>query len=442
MTYTPSTGISGLDDLIDGLRSGDNVVWSSKREVWSLLLRPFAEKAETPGLCYVAVDAPPQDLLSRYRIDAGIDRFVVVDLHTGGLAGKVRKRKKSAYVEGAYIRTAADSRDFNSVQSLMKEIEDELGSGTRYVFESLTGLQKLWDADSALSFFLRHCPRLYDLRTVAYWMLDPLAHEQGFLRRVHDVTQVVLEVFEGKERAIRVSKADARSADVMGRVARLVIGDNDVPRVVTDAESARSASGEVLRRRRSERGLSQSELARRIGVTPSALSQAEKGKRPLSHRTMKTAWRELGIDVDGDEDEVESTYVIARRGARFLSSVVAGVEGEKVMSQPSGFEVQRLAFAPGASGRRPPVLTKRPEFVMVTEGVLQLRVGESREVLHAGDAMLIGTQPVSGWRNPGPTVARATWIVLPDLPTAPGTRISARTLSGATQGSSRRQSGD
>jgi transcriptional regulator with XRE-family HTH domain len=412
MTNTHVTGISGLDDLIDGLRAGDNVVWSAKRELWTSVIRPFVNRIEGSSLCYVTVDAAPEDVLSRFRTELRPERYVVVDLYTGGL-GRKNVKGKAYDLPGVDVRPAADSRDFASVQVLMKEIEDELGPGTGYVFESLTGMQQLWDADSALSFFLRHCPRLYDLRTVAYWLLDPLAHDQGFLRRVRDVTQVVLDVFGGDEPAIRVSKADARATGVTDRVARLEIEDNGAARIVTDLRSARNADGELLRRRRSERGMSQSELARRMGVTPSALSQAENGKRPLSDATMKKAWRELGIDGEGDEHETEPSYVVARRGERFPSPVVAGVEGEKVLSQPSGFEVQRLAFAPGASGRRPPVVTKRPEFVMVTEGVLQLRVGDSREVLHAGDGMLIGTQPLSGWRNPGPTVARATWIVLP-----------------------------
>jgi transcriptional regulator with XRE-family HTH domain len=158
--------------------------------------------------------------------------------------------------------------------------------------------------------------------------------------------------------------------------------------------------------------MSQSEPARRIRVTPSALSQAENGKRALSEMTMKAALRVLGIGLEDDEDQTEPSYVVARRGERFLSLLVAGVEGEKVMNQPTGFEVS-CQLAPGASGRRPPVLTKRPEFVLITEGSFSFVVGDSRKVLHAGDAMLIGTQPLNGWRNPGPTVARATWIVLP-----------------------------
>jgi hypothetical protein len=111
-----------------------------------------------------------------------------------------------------------------------------------------------------------------------------------------------------------------------------------------------------------------------------------------------------------------------------LSSVLAGVEGEKVMNHPSGFGVQRLAFAPGSSG---PPTAGAYEAARVRDGDRRgssAKGRESREVLHAGDAMLIEARSLSAWRNPGPTVARATWVVLPDPLRAPGMRRALEQL--------------
>jgi transcriptional regulator with XRE-family HTH domain len=409
MTEAPQTGIRELDRLVDGLRVGDNVVWLAHRRLWTSLLKPFIETGRQ-GLCYVTVDSPAEDVLRRVSSQMTLGRFVLVDCHSYASARAMPRPVTDLHA--ADVRVADDPRDLGTVQVLMKELEDEMGRGTGYVFESLTGMQQLWGPDAALSFFLRHCPRLYDLDTVAYWLLDPAKHDQSFVQRIQQVTQVMLEVSEADDLVVRVVKADARSADVVGRAARLEEQSDGRLRVVVEPPSDRTAAGELLKRRRMELGISQTELARRLGITPSALSQAERGKRGLSTETMKLAWRELGVGEGGDAQRAPG-YVLARRGARVPRLVTTGVEDEKVIEQASGFEVHLIAFAPGASGRRPPVATKRPEFVFVTEGVLKLRIGDATEVLHAGDAIAIGTQPLNGWRNPSPTVTRAMWMILP-----------------------------
>jgi hypothetical protein len=57
-------------------------------------------------------------------------------------------------------------------------------------------------------------------------------------------------------------------------------------------------------------------------------------------------------------------------------------------------------------------VTKREEIVAVLGGILEVRVGEGRETLHAGDAILLTDEPVAWWRNPGPEEAFLFWSVL------------------------------
>ena len=53
----------------------------------------------------------------------------------------------------------------------------------------------LWgDEDIVLRFFGHFCPRLFDINTVAYWLLEKEAHSERFLAKLRHITQVVVEI--------------------------------------------------------------------------------------------------------------------------------------------------------------------------------------------------------------------------------------------------------
>jgi len=49
---------------------------------------------------------------------------------------------------------------------------------------------------------------------------------------------------------------------------------------------------------------------------------------------------------------------------------------------------------------------------VVLEGALELQLGQETHTLQQGDAILLATQPVTGWRNPAREPARVLWLVL------------------------------
>ena len=76
-------------------------------------------------------------------------------------------------------------------------------------------------------------------------------------------------------------------------------------RPTTESRKGRAAKrtveddiGPRLRRHREERQLSLRELARRLGISPSAISQFETGKSRLSVSTLYAIVTELGISLD------------------------------------------------------------------------------------------------------------------------------------------------
>jgi transcriptional regulator with XRE-family HTH domain len=414
----PTTGLRPLDDFLGSVLVGDNIVYEASDGVSidSLVSAFVSASARANGLAYVSFHVPPNVILDRFADRWDVERFQLVDCFTDGLGGS-----DPAFARFYRTRTARTHRvtrvrdvgDLEAVRSVMNSVEDDMGANARYVFDSLTGMQQSWGAEGALSFFLRTCPRLYELRTVAVWLLDGNAVDASFHSRLMHVTQVVLRI-ESIDDALqlRVMKAEGRPPEVTGRRATVRFQSG---RAILDQERATGTKEEIgarLRQGRRDRGLSQAELARRIGISPSALSQAERGTAGLSGSTLTRAWHELGMPFGDDERSTGSAYRVARRGARRTRSIASGILAEVITEPPSGTAVYLLRVGPGASGRRPPFPTKRTEVAFVVSGVIELRIGEVSEALQAGDAIEITTQTVAGWRNMAPQETVIVWSVM------------------------------
>ena len=53
--------------------------------------------------------------------------------------------------------------------------------------------------------------------------------------------------------------------------------------------------GEIIRKARTEQNLTQEELGERVGVQKSQISRLEKGKNPVTLRTLTRVFRALGV---------------------------------------------------------------------------------------------------------------------------------------------------
>jgi transcriptional regulator with XRE-family HTH domain len=414
----PSTGIDALDELLGRLGVGDNVVWQAPDPAD---IEPFVEAflatahGDTP-LTYLSFRLPPAAVLDRFGQAWDSDRFTLLDGWTGSQhAGAEPSAGAAGSPPQALVRRLKDPTDSEQVNRELSEIEDELGPGARYVFDDLTSMQRLWGPEAALALFLRCCPRLYQERTVAYWLLERDAHPPAFRSQLADITQVILDLdttaTQPAERTLQVVKADGHSPAVLGRTLPYAVGDNGAIDVLRTASGTRERIGEQIRAERIATGLSQAELARRIGVSPSALSQVERGRHGLSGETLTRLWATLGIPYGPAANPSPLPYRLARRGARQPVAPAPGVSGETVLQEPSGMAVHELTFAGNSSGRRP-FETKQPELLLILGGALELQLGQDTHTLQQGDAILLATQPVTGWRNPAREPARVLWLLL------------------------------
>ncbi|HEX7167337.1 MAG TPA: XRE family transcriptional regulator [Acidimicrobiales bacterium] len=363
-----SSGIDDLDAVLGGLIAGDNVVWTGGDDSvhHELQRRLFRANRSAPAKVFVTTDDPPAFV--KQRTGAGV---TILDARRG-----------QSHADPVVLERA---------------VLDRGSPGALVVIDNLDAYVRRLRGPRALGLFTRICPQLFDAGAICYWRSG--APSRPILDGVRSVTQCVLDVSDGH---LRVLKAEGRHG-VQGRIFRLRVDDG---RIRVDHERALGRLAEGLRQLRSARGLSQSEVARAAGVSPSAVSQAEAGHRGLGLDTVVAIAEGFGISID----ELLGTapdpgYVIARRDR---SSSRRGLIA--LLDDPlAGLRAYLVSLGPGDSGE-PPAPHKGPELVVVASGLVQIDLGAETPVVRAGDAALATTVPVRGWRNLLPAPARLFWI--------------------------------
>ena len=390
---TPTSGTELLDTLIDGVRIGDNlVIQSDEAAALDLLVGRFVDRATGRApLVVVNVAAPWHG-----PVPAGATVLDWSPVLTG-----IPSDLDGALDPDASLEAALAS---------LRAADERAGSGAAFVFDRLTAVQEAWGSDAALELFLTACPRLYRRRSLALWPVDLDRHRPTFLRRLAEITQVVVEcTVEHGQLRITVRKADGRDPGLVGRSVHAEVIDGDL-RATGVTTSTRERLGTVIRDQRLVRGLSQVEVARRVGITPSALSQVERGVRGPSGDTLMRLWEVLGVPF-GPPDQTRRGYRVARRSGRDRPHLQDGLVAERLVDDAVTGEQWRLEMAPGAAGDRPPFSVKAPEVATVIRGVLDLHLGGRMETLHEGDAMLMTDAAITGWANPGNEPTEIIWTL-------------------------------
>lgn len=391
--HHPTSGTPLLDDLLDGLRIGDNVVLVGDEDApLDRLVARFTERVP---------DAVPRVLVTVGRPWTTVVPSGTLVLDWSAPATGAASPFPDALPVEASLETALET---------LRTADERVGTGAAFVFDRLAAVQDVWGPDAALELFLTACPRLYRRRSLAVWPVDRARHRPTFLRRLTEITQVVVEVIREHDHfRATVRKADGRDATVTGRsVTAEVVGDELV--ATAEPTNTRAQLGGLVRDQRLANGLPQAELARRVGITPSALSQVERGVRGPSGDTLIRLWEVLGVPF-GPVTGTERGYRVERRSGRDRARLQEGMIGERLLADSDAGQLWRLELSPGASGDRAPFDTKATEIVTVTRGVVDLRVGGRSETLHEGDAFVSASTPVSGWSNPGTETAELLWIV-------------------------------
>jgi transcriptional regulator with XRE-family HTH domain len=209
---------------------------------------------------------------------------------------------------------------------------------------------------------------------------------------------------------------------------RTVRGDPSVTGVVNEA----SVLGPRLRAIRLSRGLSLRELARRLDLSPSTISQIETGKLQPSVRTLYALVSEFGVTVDAvlfdhappppDSPSASVSKSVAaapglavqRAAGRPSITLDSGVTWERLMFwADDDVEFMEAIYEPaGASGPDDALVHHSGhEFGYVLSGRLCVIVGSDEFCLEPGDSITFPSTMPHRLANGGTETARAIWVV-------------------------------
>jgi transcriptional regulator with XRE-family HTH domain len=183
------------------------------------------------------------------------------------------------------------------------------------------------------------------------------------------------------------------------------------------AHEALNSIGTQLRALRQARGIGLRELARRVGVTPSLLSQMERGAVNPSVVTLFRLAEELGTTTDfffGDARSAEGQRTpVVRRGDRARIELSGGITWERLTpTDEHDFEFMQCTYPPGTSSAREMQRHPGRDYGVLVEGELDIDVGFTTYHLEPGDSIAFDASLPHRLTNPGTVPARTIWVVL------------------------------
>ncbi|MFN3986796.1 MAG: PEP/pyruvate-binding domain-containing protein [Rhodocyclaceae bacterium] len=239
--FAPSTGLAGLDAVLQGIECGDNIVWQVESfDDYRALVLPYAEAArrQRRRLIYFRFASHPPLLGGAGAGDGngdceggegsahgvGTQAPDVVERGFGAVGGEV--------LEVCFPRP---QDGFDAFVDQVHGVIEAAGRETLYVFDCLSELAEAWQSDRMMgNFFRLTCPRLYDLDTVTYFGVYRNTHGRAGMEMIADTTQFLLDVFHCRGRLyLRPVKVQHRSAAAMNLIHAW--GPGDRFRAVTDS---------------------------------------------------------------------------------------------------------------------------------------------------------------------------------------------------------------
>ena len=202
------TGINGLDEILNFLQMGDNVVFQVDEIAdYKAFVKPYVKTslAQKRTVVYMRFANHPPLLEANKNI-------------------KVYKLNANS--------------GFESFSTQVHNIVRDEGLDVFYVFDCLSDLLMAWATDLMIgNFFVITCPYLFELNTVAYFSILRGRHSYKTVARIRETTQVLLDVYNNNGKlCVHPLKAWKRYTPTMF-LPHIMEGDKFVP-ILNSADTA------------------------------------------------------------------------------------------------------------------------------------------------------------------------------------------------------------
>ena len=421
-----ASGVSQLDRLLGGLFIGDNVIWyDDAGSLASIFSARFiqASLSQNRPLIFVTFDHSPKTVLENLGELAESQHLTVLDCFTHG------KGDGSEIFSSFYEKDGAQwpfqiimvnepgnpERVMESIYSLHQTMQGDV----RFIFDSLTGMQNLWGGEEhILNFYSRSCPRLYELNTVAYWIIEKGAHSSRLKASLNQIAQVAIDLSlkRGKS-TLTILKADKRSPDTLNKP-HAFWGNGSTVSFETDKKrQGKYDVGLRIKEIRIKQGLSQKDLAGFVGLTPSTISQIENNLIYPSLPGLYKIAETLSVNIGSlfqEKIDVSDRTVFSGGGKEIhFPDLPKGIITGRLLS-PVDFDAKAESYLIEIPPKKKLLshffIHKGEEMGYVLSGKLKMVIKNRPHQISAGDVIYLTTDIPSQWENTGSKKAKLLWI--------------------------------
>lgn len=174
--------------------------------------------------------------------------------------------------------------------------------------------------------------------------------------------------------------------------------------------------GRIVKKFRKEKNLTIKELAEKVNITPSMLSQIERGIANPSLNTVRGISKALDVPLFKffmEQEDPEFKDIIVKKDKR-MQIILDGTSYELLTpTLDTAIEFMLLTLESGSTTVTNPTSHKGEEVAFVIEGPVELNLEGETYILETGDSVSIPPNTKHSWKNTGEGKAVVIFAVTP-----------------------------
>ena len=167
--------------------------------------------------------------------------------------------------------------------------------------------------------------------------------------------------------------------------------------------------GEKLKKSRNDKGMSLRELATKVELSASFLSQIEQGK---AH----TLDVRVAYLIEDEEDDIRNIEHIKKENIKYIESLDSNIKMGILLSNNREKNMEPIIYEigiDGESGRDFYSHGSSEEFIYILEGELEVYVANKKYKLSKGDSLYFKSSLKHRFKNTSKKEVKALWVVSP-----------------------------